>query len=167
MLLKLEQFLDKINSPITYFMSVVAGIFLSIMTCIVLVQVLFRYVLNMPLSWTDETSRFLMIYMTYLCMPLICLTDQNIAMTILIEKLNGKRVRHLLMSIIQLLSIGLFVIWVYFGWIFFGNGAVSADSLPIPMYVIYIIPPVMMAYSSLICLQRMIAEINLFINFKK
>ncbi len=39
------------------------------MTLVVLVQVFCRYVLNAPLSWPEEASRYMMVWMTFLVAP--------------------------------------------------------------------------------------------------
>ncbi|GLO62691.1 hypothetical protein MACH09_31990 [Vibrio sp. MACH09] len=161
----IENALNKINAPIANFAAQVSGILLLVMTVIVLLQVGCRYILNIPLSWTDESSRFLMIYMTYLCLPIVYLRDQNIAMTFVTDKFKNLRVYHVFMMIAHIAALILFAIWIYYGYIFFQTGGVMADSLPIPMYAIYIIPPVMLAISSLTALEKLAASVHNFIHF--
>jgi TRAP-type C4-dicarboxylate transport system permease small subunit len=161
----IENALNKVNAPIANFAAQFSGILLLVMTAIVLLQVGCRYILNIPLSWTDESSRFLMIYMTYLCLPIVYLRDQNIAMTFLTDKLKHLRVYHVFMMIAHIAAIILFLIWIYYGWSFYKTGGVMADSLPIPMYTIYIIPPVMLALSTLTALEKFAASLHNFIHF--
>lgn len=165
MLKKCERALDKINFPIARFTTNLAGNILVAMTVIVLLQIAFRYILNIPLSWTDESSRFLMIYMTYLCLPIIYLDDKNIAMTFLTDKFRNRRIFHLFMIFNHLVCLVLFAVWIYFGWIFFKTGNVHANSLPIPMYAVYIMPPLMLAISYLFAIQKLLYELDLFIHF--
>ena len=167
MLKGIERALNKMNAPIAKAGAELSGILLLIMTAIVLLQVGCRYILNIPLSWTDESSRFLMIYMTYLCLPIVYLNDQNIAMTFITDKFKAMRIYHLFMIVAHVASLILFAIWIYYGWMFFQTGSVMADSVPIPMYVIYIIPPVMLAISCLFALQKLLGSIDAFIHFKK
>jgi TRAP-type C4-dicarboxylate transport system permease small subunit len=160
-----EKAFNKVNAPIANFSAKFSGILLLIMTVLVLLQVGCRYILNTPLSWTDETSRFLMIYMTYLCLPIVYLRDQNIAMTFVTDKLKNMRIYHLFMMLAHISALALFAIWIYFGWAFFKTGSVMADSLPIPMYTIYIIPPVMLALSCLTAIEKLIGSLHNFIHF--
>nr|WP_321455715.1 TRAP transporter small permease subunit [uncultured Cohaesibacter sp.] len=162
MLAAIEQGLNSVNQPIARLGSWIAGGMLAVMTAIVLLQVIFRYGLVLPLSWTDELSRFLMIYMAYLCLPLIYLQDKNIAMTFLLEFIKEKRFRHLLLVIIHLLAITTLLMWIKFGYDFFLRGGGHADSLPISMQVIYIAPPLMMAITLLSAAQKIVAELRLF-----
>ncbi|KGQ33097.1 C4-dicarboxylate ABC transporter permease [Gallibacterium anatis] len=161
------EFLNKINAPISRFGEKIAGILLCIMTIIVLLQVLFRYLLNSPLNWTDELSCFLMIYMTYLCMPLIYLQDKNISMSFLLEKINGTRISHIILLLIHITALCLFIIWIYFGYLFFLKGDVMANSLPIKMYYIYIAPPILFAITILSVFQKIIYELDQFIHFNQ
>ena len=163
----IENLLNKINSPIAKITENISGFLLLIMTLIVLFQVAFRYILNIPLSWSDEASRFLMIYMTYLCLPIIYLEDKNIAMTFVTDKLKDKRIYEVFMIVTHVVSLMLFAVWIRFGWIFYQTGSVMADSLPISMYVIYIIPPVMLTVCCSFALQKLFGSIHRFIHFKK
>lgn len=167
MLKGIERAFHTVNAPLANFAAKLSGILLLIMTILVLLQVGCRYILNTPLSWTDETSRFLMIYMTYLCLPIVYLRDQNIAMTFVTDKLKSTRIYPLLMMFAHLCALVLFVIWIYFGYAFFKTGGVMADSLPIPMYVIYIIPPVMLAISCLSAIEKFIGSLHDFIHFTR
>lgn len=162
-----ERALNKINSPIAKFTANIAGNILVLMTFLVLLQVGFRYIFNMPLSWTDESSRFLMIFMTYLSLPIIYLNDKNIAMTFVTDKFLSKRIFYVFMTINHTISLMVFAIWIYYGFIFFGTGSVSADSLPIPMYVVYIVPPVMLSVCCLFALQKLFSSLDYLINFEK
>ena len=166
MLAALENGLNKINTPIGKLGSWIGGSMLVIMTVVVLLQVLFRYILNMPLSWTDEASRFLMIYMVYLCLPIIYLQDRNIAMTFLLDALDNTRIKHLLMVVIHILAILTFIVWIKFGYDFFSRGSSRADSLPITMNVIYIAPPLMMSVTLLSAFQKIVSELRKFLHFK-
>ena len=162
MLRTIEKALNIVTTPLSRLLRHVAGILLLLMTAIVVAQVLFRYVFNIPLSWTDESSRFLMIYMTYLCLPFVYLADKNIAMTFLTEILEKKapRVYSFFLLLGHISAMLVFSVWITFGWNFFQTGSVMADSLPIPMYYVYIMPPVMMAVTMLYAVQKSIASIR-------
>lgn len=161
----IETSLHKINEPIANIFTQLSGVLLLIMTVIVLLQVACRYVLNIPLSWTDETSRFLMIYMTYLCLPLVYLRDQNIAMTFMTDKFKNIRVYHVFMIVAHISALALFAVWIYYGWQFFQTGSVMADSFAMPMYTIYVIPPVMLTVCCLAALEKLAGEVYAFIHF--
>lgn len=166
MLKAMENALNTINAPIARWTANLAGFFLLVMTVVVLIQVAFRYILNTPLGWTDESSRFLMIYMTYLCLPIIYLDERNIAMTFVTDKLRGTRIYEVLMVVAHVASLALFAVWINFGYAFYKTGSVMADSLPIPMYVVYAIPPIMLAISCSFALQKLLGALHNLIHFK-
>lgn len=163
---RVELLLNKVNAPIANIGRLIGGALLVAMTIIVLMQVFCRYIFQSPLSWTDELSCYLMIYMTYLSMPLIYLEDRNIAMTFLTEKIQGTRVSHLLLFFVHIVALVLFVVWIYFGWLFFLKGNVMANSLPFKMYYVYIIPPLLFSITCLSIFQKMISELNKFIHYQ-
>ena len=163
----LAKILERINRPIGLIGSHFAGMLLALMTLIVLASVGFRYILGSPFAWSDELSRFLMIYMTYACLPIIYQENKNIAMTFLLDRLIGTRLLHIAMASIHIISIALFSFWIKYGMLFFHKGAVMADSLPVPMYYVYIVPPLLMSLTILSMVQMLFNELGLLINYKK
>ena len=61
--------LSRFNGIATRVFCGVAGACLAAMMLVVLLQVFCRYVLNAPLSWPEEASRFMMVWMTFLVAP--------------------------------------------------------------------------------------------------
>lgn len=162
MLRRIEKALNTVTTPVSIFGRHLAGILLLIMVAIVLMQVFARFILNSPLDWSDEASRFLMIYMTYLCLPFVYLINRNISMTFITEMLENKakRLFYALILFGHSASILVFSIWIWFGWNFFKTGSVMADSLPISMYVIYAVPPVMMMVTTVFALQKIVTSLR-------
>lgn len=78
---------------------------------IVVMQIIWRYILRDPLSWTDQMARFLFIWMTMLGIPV--LFNRNILMSfdILQNKMNEKNHNFLK---IALRVLGLFFCVSYF-----------------------------------------------------
>lgn len=58
----MKKILDKLSACIT----AVGGAAVLLMTLVVLLQVIMRYVFNRPLTWTEEFARYLFIYITFL-----------------------------------------------------------------------------------------------------
>ena len=61
--------LTKINDAVLLAFRVTALTLVAAMTFVILLQVFFRYVLNSPLSWPEETARYMMVWMTFLVAP--------------------------------------------------------------------------------------------------
>jgi TRAP-type C4-dicarboxylate transport system permease small subunit len=45
---------------------VVIGVVMLVLTCIVILQVVYRYVLELPLVWSDEAARHLLVWLSFL-----------------------------------------------------------------------------------------------------
>ncbi|SFD88730.1 TRAP-type C4-dicarboxylate transport system, small permease component [Lentibacillus persicus] len=54
---------------------------------ITLLQVFFRFVLDSPLVWTDELSRFLLIWMVFLGAGIVSFDDKHLAVNVLQENM--------------------------------------------------------------------------------
>ena len=57
------------------------------MTALVLVQIVLRYILNVPLPWVEEMTVFLMIWMAFMGAAVGVRRGTHIAMTMLVERL--------------------------------------------------------------------------------
>ncbi|MFC0180897.1 TRAP transporter small permease [Thorsellia kenyensis] len=167
MLLKTANILGKINHPVAKFFAQLSGVLLLAMTVIVICQIGFRYILNMPLDWTDEVSRFLMIYMTYLCLPMVYLANQNIAMTLFTDLIKGTRLHVLLMFLTHIIAIITFSVWIYFGYQHFLKGNVTADSLPIKMFWLYGIAPIFFGLTCFAALEKLLICLHLLFSDKQ
>ena len=61
-----ESLLDRISSGLNEVVKYLAAVLLAAMTIIVFLQVLFRYVLNAPLDWSEELGSFAFVWMSLL-----------------------------------------------------------------------------------------------------
>jgi len=84
------------------------------MTFVVLLGVVFRYVLRMPLSWTEELSRYLMIWAASLAISLGIKENSHVGLTILIDAAKSKVVRVILESAIFFVTLVFLVIMTYY-----------------------------------------------------
>lgn len=76
-------------------LQIVCGIcFIGIMVAVAL-QVLTRYVFEFPLPWTEESSRFLLIWMVFLGSIVTLYKDENIRLTLLSSHLSGRSLHAL------------------------------------------------------------------------
>ncbi len=61
-------------------------IFLSVMTLVVFLQVIFRYVLNLPLFWTEEFARYCLVWSSLLGAAVAMKRGQHLAVTFCMER---------------------------------------------------------------------------------
>lgn len=84
------------------------------MTFVVLLGVVFRYILRMPLSWTEELSRYLMIWSASLAISLGIKGNDHVGLTILVDSAKSKIVRVILETLIFLITLIFLVIMIYY-----------------------------------------------------
>lgn len=87
----------------------------ALMTLFVVVQVIARYLFHSPLSWTEEFSRIMFFWITFVGAAIALRTDQHITVTAFVNILPA-RIRLLINIIVRLLTIP-FVIIVSYGGI--------------------------------------------------
>jgi TRAP-type transport system small permease protein len=78
-------------------------------------QVASRYLLDLPLVWTEETGRHLMIWMVFLSSTVVYRRGQHIAIDLFGERL-GPRGRAVIGIAITLLLAFFFFLMVRYGW---------------------------------------------------
>lgn len=59
----------------------------AVMTLVILIQVFFRYVLDNSLPWSEELARYLMVWMTFLALPVVSRNHQHAALEIVLGAL--------------------------------------------------------------------------------
>ncbi len=84
------------------------------MTFVVLLGVFFRYILQMPLSWTEELSRYLMIWAASLAISLGIKGNDHVGLTILVDSAKSKIGRVILETLIFFITLIFLVIMIYY-----------------------------------------------------
>jgi TRAP-type C4-dicarboxylate transport system permease small subunit len=132
------QVLDRISSLACAFM-------LGTMTLAVLAGVVFRYVFLNPLGWTEELSRYLMIWTASLAISVGIYHGEHIGLTFLPDRISGKYPKILLN-----LGVNLLILLFLSVMLFYSLGMVRdakfqiAQSLPISMVIPSLAIPVTM-----------------------
>jgi TRAP-type C4-dicarboxylate transport system permease small subunit len=114
---KENSFLKLISSASDLLNKVVAQLCLvsmAGMTFVVLLGVVFRYVLRMPLSWTEELSRYLMIWAASLAISLGIKENSHVGLTVLLDTAKSKIVRVILETAIFFVTLVFLVIMIYY-----------------------------------------------------
>ena len=122
----------------------IASIFiLSVMTILVVYQVVTRYVFNSPSSWSEAVVTYGFIWLAMLCGAYVFVKRDHMAMTFVLDKFKGtsKVVVEMVNELmIFLFAVGVLLVGGYFGAL---KQMTQADSiLPISMGAIYIAIPI-------------------------
>lgn len=84
------------------------------MTIIVLLGVLFRYVFRTPLSWTEELSRYLMIWSASMAVSIGIKEKGHVGLTVIIDKLSSKFLIAVLETIIFIVTLAFLCVMIYY-----------------------------------------------------
>lgn len=146
--------ITKIYDSLEAFVLVLA---LAFSTLLIFVQVIFRYVLNDSITWSEELARYIFIWMIWLGTSISMKQKEHIRMDMLMNAVHGKGKLVLdLVSGIIMLAFCIFL--VKYGWDLVasmmsrGNKSVA---LRLPMWIVYSSLP----FSQLIVALRLIGSI--------
>ncbi|MBW2149422.1 MAG: TRAP transporter small permease [Deltaproteobacteria bacterium] len=77
-------------------------ILIGTMTGVVLVGVFFRYFLQNALAWTEEVSKFIMVWMTFMAAPIALRHGAHVGIKLLLDNVKG-RLHQMLVIVGQLI----------------------------------------------------------------
>lgn len=124
----------------------------TLMTCLVIMNVILRYVFNSGLSWSEEASRFLYIWVTFLGAILANdagLHGEHMRMDFIVDMFHGVP-RKIVEIAAYLIILGLLVCLLMGGIeVTTGTWAMKTSALEIPKGAVYMIAPICFAYMSL------------------
>jgi TRAP-type C4-dicarboxylate transport system permease small subunit len=104
--------LQRISDVINRITEVFLVIVLSAMAVVVFLQVIFRYVLNLPLFWTEELARYCLVWSSLLGSAVAVKRGRHIAVTILMERFPPALRRGLtIMALISVAAILVIILW--------------------------------------------------------
>ena len=81
--------MDRIFSTIDKVFEWASALILALMMILMAMQVLFRYVLNSPLAWSEELARFAFIWMTFIAGYLAARNAEHVSITAIQDRLPG------------------------------------------------------------------------------
>jgi len=107
--------LEKINRVTLFFCKYVTIFLVAMISVVVCAGVYWRYVLNDSLAWTEETAKFLMVWMVFTGIPIALKSGSHAAIDALPNALPA-RARQMLYTIIYLVILFLMLVLIYQGW---------------------------------------------------
>jgi TRAP-type C4-dicarboxylate transport system permease small subunit len=159
MLRKTLGLLSPLNEWISIAARNTAGVLLITMTVIVLVQIVFRYVLNDSLIWTEEVSKTMMVWGAFLVAPWAYRNSANVSIQMFTDELPTvmRRLLHL--------ALNMLVIWIIvvfwsesFGMVDRGF-AIRAASLPVQVGWFFIVVPLAFGAMLLVGIELLIRDV--------
>lgn len=105
-------------------------------------QVFFRYVLRMPLEWSEELIRYLAIWNVFLAVPIGILLNSHASIDVITKRVPDKYkfIYEIFISIIEILA---FLIMLYFGYkLTISNFNQYSSAMKIPMGFVFLSLPI-------------------------
>ena len=101
---------DTINA-LTKFLTVIG--FALLFVC-VMMQIIWRYILEIPLPWSDEAARYLLVWVSLLAIALAFRCDSHIRLDYFFLKFTP-RVRHGIWILFNLLTLSFLALLLFYG----------------------------------------------------
>jgi len=159
MLRKTLGLLSVVNEWISVTARNTAGMLLIAMTAIVLTQIVFRYVLNDSLIWTEEVSKTMMVWGAFLIAPWAYRNSANVSIQMFTDELplTLRRLLHLVLNVLVIWIIVVF--WSEsFGMVERGF-AIRAASLPVQVGWFFFVVPVAFGAMLLVGIELLIRDV--------
>jgi len=134
--------LEKLDKLIMKVLFYACAFLMFLMVLIITSQVVSRYILSSPLTWSEELGRYTFVWMSFLGMAAAIKLGSHVALDILVKKLTG--ISQKVLMVINNCFIFIFgVCLTYSGLKLFELGMrQKSPTLRIPMQYIYIVIPI-------------------------
>ena len=141
-----------------------AGIVLVVITTVdVFINVVFRYLLSSPITWSDEIAVLMQVWFVFLPQIWLEFNDDQLYLTILTERITNARFRQ-----IQKMAKLILIPCVYFFLAFYGfrfllqsyQLETKTFILELPFWVVYSILPLSLCLSALARLGSLVAVVK-------
>lgn len=136
----------------------------SLIACIIIIQVIARYLLHSPLSWTEEAARYLQVWLVMLGSAIVMRKGSHLAIDILTANLLPKNKRLLKIFIYILIAAFLLTITLYGVKLVVVVNSQSSPAMQIPMSIPYLAFPIgggLMLVEAIMYLIRMIKQTDI------
>lgn len=131
-----------------------------VMTVIIFVQVVLRYVFQSPFSWAEELARYLLVWITCLGSAYAIRSGMHISISYLRGKLKGPA-QTVVTAVIYIIMLGFFFYCIKEGAAFsLEQWSQRSTAMQIPMTIPYMAIPLGFAIMFLVGLECFIAEMR-------
>ncbi|MBN2033195.1 MAG: TRAP transporter small permease [Deltaproteobacteria bacterium] len=107
--------MHRISDILNRFCECALVVFVAVMTVVVFLEILFRYALHFPLFWTEEFSRYCLVWLSLLGAAIAFKRGEHIAVTVFLNRLPLRTGR--VMITIAEISVAVFLLVIFWGGI--------------------------------------------------
>ncbi len=134
--------IGKVNDLVEWGAVNLTWILLFTITMLNIVQVFYRYVLNDALSWTEEASLWMMVWIAFLILPVAYRRGLNISMMLFRDMLKRNRIEFVLRCIFHCIVLLISGVCLYQSWLMYKGGyRLELPALEVSKAYVYIIMP--------------------------
>ena len=157
---KLSVILDRINGWVEKIAVNLAWVMLLAITLLNIVQVFYRYVLNNALSWSEEASLWMMVWITFVILPVAYHKGLNISMMLFRDMLKKNRVEYIIRCFFHCIVILIAAVCFAQAWqMYQGGSRIELPALEISKAWVYAIMPPAWIFLILAALGGMIRDV--------
>lgn len=128
----------------------------AVMIVITLAQVVFRYLLQAPLTWSEELARYMFVYIVYLAAPIALHRGLHIGVDNVTVHLS-RRVQHVLEILNDLVALGLVLVIGYASLeVLQANQLQFSPALSIRMSHVYVAIPLCMLAMAIVLVAKLV-----------
>jgi TRAP-type C4-dicarboxylate transport system permease small subunit len=137
-------FINRLSNWVFSLEKVLSILLGTLMLVSLFLGVVFRYIFNSPLIWSDETAIFSLVWLTFIGGSMGIKRQESAAVTLFMDKVKGK-LKVILMAI-SLLAVILFVLLIlYLSVKWLSSPTIllqQSNSMKLPMIIAYLSVPV-------------------------
>ena len=127
----------RVNKALITFLEYLLAFLLAVAVCFIIAQVFFRYVLGQPLAWTEQSSRYLFIWMMMLGAAIVFYRDSAMAFDMLLHTFP-KGLQFWIEAFIKVLIIAFALYYGYQAFVLASSvGSRMTSGVRIPLAVMY------------------------------
>ena len=138
----MKPILDKISNALDKVCGTICVFMIGAMVILTTAQIVFRTWFT-ALSWSDEVTRYLLVWSTFLGATCVYRHGGNIAITF-IQEAFPEKISKVLRVVVHAVCFVLFAVLLYYGWQYVGSLNRKATSIPLTMSQVYLCMPISM-----------------------
>jgi TRAP-type C4-dicarboxylate transport system permease small subunit len=158
------QLLRAVNTFFNKYLSVLITLAFGLMTVLIFGQVVCRYVLHNPLSWSEEFARYLFIWLTFCGASVAFYEGTHINVSYFVERIGSPKLQAAIFALADVLCLWLLWIFVKDGFVVASRvlslGQMSSSMGFLPVGVVYLAVPIGSLFMALNVLYHAISHIQ-------
>lgn len=162
---KIVELIDSFHKITCKVLVNLATIALIMMTSAIVMQVVLRYFFKAPITWVEEFAVYLMLWMSYLCLPYLVYMEKNVVMELIYGKFKKTKIKYIFDIFYICFIVFIAVSYLPYAVRSFEQGLnIKANLLPLKLGVIRIIIPISLTLTITVSLQKLIVSLMKIFN---